>query len=324
MPVPGFGTQLQDRAIDGFEREARLNIIWIESAGTYPDGTPYTLRSPIPEVTQPYTAFNPVYQTLRGPRPVFGLGLLEAVPDQTLLAMSDAADANGDGLSGRTNTVWDIRAQANAVGRFGWKASQPSLEQQIDAAYVHDMGVTTSLFPVEASAGQPQDDGLDDDPELDDERVADVVFYTQTLGVPARRDVNDSTVQEGEALFDSIGCAGCHVPSLTSGTVAGIPEISNQTFFPYTDLLLHDMGEGLSNGRSDFDAEGSEWRTPPLWGLGLADTITAAADDLHDARARSVEEAILWHAGEAEPSVNTFKALAATARAALLRFLGSL
>ena len=218
-----------------------------------------------------------------------------------------------------------MQAEAEAIGRFGWKASQPTLQQQIDAAYLQDMGITTSLFPVEASAGQAgQDDGLDDDPELGDERVAAVTVYTQTLGVPARRGVNDPLVRQGEALFDSIGCAGCHVPTVQTGVLVGVPQVSEQTIHPYTDLLLHDLGEGLGDGRPDFEATGREWRTPPLWGLGLADTVTAGTEYLHDGRARTVEEAILWHGGEAELSAGHFRALAAQARTAVLRFLHSL
>jgi len=324
-PVPGFGTQIQDRAIIEFEPEANVDVQWTTVQGAFADGSPYSLRRPVPVITRTYAAFGASASSLRAPRPLFGMGLLEAVPDATLEFMADPGDSNGDGISGRVNRVWDIASESLVVGRFGWKAGQPSLRQQTDAAYVEDMGVTSSLFPQEATAGQVGgSDGLDDDPEIPDAQVEGVLFYLRTLGVPARRDVNDAQVREGESLFNLLGCAGCHVPSLVSGDLEGVAEVSGQVFFSYTDLLLHDMGDGLDDNRPVFAADGGEWRTPPLWGLGLADVVAAQTEYLHDGRARSVEEAILWHGGEAEAARGGFVALGASARATLLRFLASL
>lgn len=324
-PVPGYGTQLQDRGVGGLVPEGQLSVGWVAVSGTYQDGATYTLRTPQVEISPAYAALPAHLSGIRTPRPLFGLGLLEAVPEATLLELADPNDADGDDISGRINTVWDTVAGAMVPGRFGWKATQPGLLHQIAAAYLEDMGVTSSVLPVESVANQPaHDDGLDDDPELDDVRLAEVLFFSRTVAVPARRDVNDPVVQQGEALFLSLGCSGCHVPVLQTGTLPDVPEVSGQTIYPYTDMLLHDMGEELSDGRPDFDASGSEWRTPPLWGLGLSDVVGNRVVYLHDGRAETLEEALLWHGGEAETARAAFIALTADARAALLRFLMSL
>lgn len=325
LPAPGFGSQLQDQAVAGRRAEARLAVHFVPVPGTYPDGSPYELRRPQVEVENAYAPFAPDHRGLRSPRALFGLGLLEAVADATLEALADPSDADGDGVSGRVNRVWDEAEQRTRAGRFGWKANEPSLLQQVAAAYVEDMGVTSSYFPREAVAGQPgHDDGLDDDPELPDDDLASVTFFLRTLAVPARRRVNDPTVRRGQDLFAQVGCAACHVPTLATASLAGVPEVAGQTIHPYADLLLHDMGDDLADGRPDFLADGREWRTPPLWGLGLAETVQGHTDLLHDGRARGAEEAILWHGGEARAARDRFMALAADARSALLAFLMSL
>ena len=324
-PVQGFGTQLQDDAVFGVSPEGRIDTQWIESAVALDDGTPYSLRTPIQTVGDPYTPLaGGVLTSIRMPRPVFGLGLLEAIPESRLSELADEGDADGDGISGRVNRVFDVREQRTRVGRFGWKASQPTLLQQAAAAYRDDIGVTSSVFPSEAFSGQPQDDLMDDDPEITDETLAAAVFYIQTLAVPAPRDVETPAVVEGEELFEGLGCADCHVPRHVTGVLPDVPEVSNQVIYPYTDLLLHDMGPGLADGRPDFDASGSEWRTPPLWGLGLSSRVTGHTDFLHDGRARGLVEAILWHGGEAEAARDAFSALSASSRAALVTFLQSL
>ena len=187
---------------------------------------------------------------------MFGLGLLEAIPEATILALADEDDQDGDGISGKANYVWDVQKNGLSLGRFGWKANQPTLIQQVASAYHDDMGITTSLLPKESSDGQSQYDGRGDDPELSDEILDVVTFYVQTLAVPARRYLNDPIVQRGEELFESAGCSGCHVPTLETGTLSDVPEVSNQTIHPYTDLLLHDMGPGLADNRPDFRASG--------------------------------------------------------------------
>jgi CxxC motif-containing protein (DUF1111 family) len=324
VPVPGLGTQIQPRAVVGVEPEARAEMSYIETVGHFTDGEEYRLRRPVVAVTP--TDGSLPGNVLLSPRlapPVFGLGLLEAVPVQTVLSLADETDADGDGVSGRPNYVWDAIGGARALGRFGWKANSPSLLQQTAAAYNADMGVTSTVFRSETCEGQ-RPGCAPHDPEVDEETVRLATHYVRTLGVPARRSLVDPVARRGEQLFRSIGCARCHVPELRTGTLSGMPEVSDQVIRPYTDLLLHDMGEGLADGRPDFEASGREWRTPPLWGIGLTLTVSGHTSFLHDGRARSLMEAVLWHGGEAETTSELVRRLRAADRSALIAFLESL
>jgi CxxC motif-containing protein (DUF1111 family) len=210
------------------------------------------------------------------------------------------------------------------LGRFGWKAGQPSLIQQSAGAYNEDMGVTSFIFPEENSFDQPQYDQLNDDVELSDSLLHAVAFYMQTLGVPARRNAKDPEVIEGKRLFNQIQCASCHIAKHVTASDMAFSSRSNQTIFPYTDMLLHDMGIGLADNRPEGLADGYEWRTQALWGIGLTRKINGHDYYLHDGRARSISEAILWHGGEAENSKEKFRNLNATQRQAVLKFLESL
>jgi CxxC motif-containing protein (DUF1111 family) len=259
---------------------------------------------------------------------VYGSGLLEAIDPETLKALADPDDHNRDGVSGRLNLVWDQERGTAVPGRFGWKANQPSLRQQTSDAFLGDMGLTTPLHPSEAitdaqrtrfasvpSGGSPEVSA----------RIFDrVVTYVQTLAVPARRSVNDPAIVRGAALFRAVRCHDCHTPSITTGTSHPIRELNRQSIQPFTNLLLHDMGPELADGRPDGEASGSEWRTPPLWGLGLNQAVNGNTFYLHDGRARSPEEAILWHGGEATDSRDAFARLSSGERRLLLRFLDSL
>jgi CxxC motif-containing protein (DUF1111 family) len=320
-PVPGFGGQLQDKSVFGFEPEGNVIISYSEIPGNYPDGTPYSLRKPIYQL---------VGQVLSGvnvsPRVapfVFGLGLLEAISENDILAIADESDIDGDGISGKPNYVWDDRDQTTKLGRFGWKANQPNLYQQSAAAYVNDIGVTNPLYQLENCHNNAVCDTLSDDPEITDEILESVELYVQTLAVPGRRNFEDADVVAGKELFNSIGCVSCHTSEFTTGSHQ-LTELSNQRIFPYTDLLLHDMGDELADNRTDFRADGKEWRTPPLWGIGLVSVVSGHTNFLHDGRARSLEEAILRHSGEAEQSKEKFKNLKAIERNQLLNFLNSL
>jgi CxxC motif-containing protein (DUF1111 family) len=258
---------------------------------------------------------------------VIGLGLLEAIPVETLEKLADPEDKNGDGISGRMNRVWDAAAQAHRVGRLGWKAEQPSVRQQVSGAFNDDMGLTTSLFTQENhSSVQAKQITYTSggSPEVSDDILKAVVLYSRTLAVPARREVETPVIQKGEKLFRTIGCAACHIPELQTGADIDLPELANQTIQPFTDLLLHDMGEGLADGRDVFDATGREWRTSPLWGIGLIKTVNGHTELLHDGRARNLAEAILWHGAEAETAKERFRSLSKTERESLLRFLESL
>ena len=325
VPVPGFGTQLNNRAIFGVPPEGTVTIDYTEGELTTSDGVKVYLRTPRYKIEDTYQPLpDDVEISPRVAPVVFGLGLLEAIPESTILAMADEADQDGDGISGKANYVWDVQENRRNLGRFGWKANQPTLLQQVASAYHDDIGITTSLLPRESSTGQPQYDGRGDDPELSDEILEVVTFYVQTLAVPARRNLDDPLVQHGEQLFESAGCSGCHIPTLRTRTLADVPAVSNQTIHPYTDLLLHDMGPGLADNRPDFLASGSEWRTPPLWGIGLVKVVNGHTNFLHDGRARGLLEAILWHGGEAEQSRKAVQQMSPTDRDALIAFLESL
>ncbi len=324
-PVPGFGFQLQHRALFGVQPEAKLQVMYTEITEVFDDGTEIQLRQPTFTIVEPYMPLpEGVLTSPRVALPVFGRGLLEAIDEATLLGFADEQDMDGDGISGRPNIVWDFLAQAPALGRFGWKANNPTLAQQSAGAYTQDMGVTNPIFPVESSASQSQSDGRDDDPEIDQETLDATTFYVQTLAVPARRDIDDPIAQRGERLFVETQCAACHIPMIQTGVLPGLPGLSNQTIYPYTDLLLHDMGEGLADGRPDFQATGREWRTPPLWGIGLTERVSGHTFFLHDGRARTLMEAIMWHGGEAAGAREQVRHMSAADRDALIAFLKSL
>lgn len=314
QPVPGLGTQIQDQAVYGHNPEAKVELSRQEVSGEYGDGTAYKLRSPVAKITLQDGKLLPpdVLTSLRIPTPVFGRGLIEAIPEKTILALADPEDKNNDGISGRPNQVWDATTKTVALGRFGHKANMPNLLQQAASAYVHDMGITSPLYPEEDGSSY-----------IDDKTLKVATFYTQTLAVPARTMVDDPDVLRGEKLFSQVNCAVCHVAKLRTGAHE-IKALANQTIYPYTDLLLHDMGQGLADGRPDFAATGTEWRSPPLWGLGLTQTVQPYSGYLHDGRAQTLEEAILWHGGEAEKSRQAFRTMSKSNRAALVRFLNSL
>lgn len=325
-PVPGFGVQLQNHAIFGHDPEVQFGITYEDIVETFADGTQITLKKPIYSIASSYITMptNAMFSPRLAP-PVFGLGLLEAIPESSILAQEDINDVDGDGISGKANYVWDPETQSTKLGRFGWKANTASILVQSAGAYVEDMGVTSPLFPNETGSNQANgQDGLTDDPEITQEILDQVTLYCRTLAVPAPRNIERLSVQQGAAIFEEIQCAACHTPQQKSGAFASIPAISNQTFYPYTDMLLHDMGEDLADGRPDFEADGNEWKTRPLWGIGLTQLINGHTDFLHDGRAKNITEAILWHGGEALKAKENFKALNATERQALLDFINSL
>lgn len=325
IPVPGFGTQLNNRAIVGTPPEGTVKIDYTEQTLATTDGTRVHLRYPNYTFTETYQPLPENVEVSPRVAPVvFGLGLLEAIPEEVILAYADEADVDGDGISGKPNFVWDVVERRYTLGRFGWKANQPTLLQQVASAYHDDMGITTSLFLTENSAGQPQLTESSPTPEVSDEILEVVTFYVQTLAVPARRNVEKPEVKHGEQLFAEAQCASCHVPTLRTGVLPGVPSVSNQTIHPYTDLLLHDMGPGLADNRPDFRASGTEWRTPPLWGIGLIRTVNGHTNFLHDGRARNLMEAILWHGGEAEASRQAVEQMSKAERDALIAFLESL
>ncbi|MES2134283.1 MAG: di-heme oxidoredictase family protein [Bacteroidota bacterium] len=325
LGVPGFGGQLQQRGIFGVLAEAGVNVSYSETNYQFADGETYSLRKPAYTIVNPYMAMPAgVMVSARMATPVFGLGLLEAIDEGAILNKADEFDSDGDGISGKPNYGFDVLSQTTKLGRFGWKAAQPTIIQQSAGAAVEDMGVTNFIFPTESSMGQLQYDNKNDDYELGDSTLYALAYYIKTLAVPGRRNADDATVKGGKRLFTSIGCAKCHVASYTTATDIVFPEVSNQIIYPYTDLLLHDMGPDLADNRPDYRATGNEWRTAPLWGIGLTTTVNGHNNFLHDGRARSLTEAIMWHGGEATKAKENFQNLSKESRDAILKFLGSL
>lgn len=325
VPVPNFGEQLQDKAVLGYSPEAGVTVSWEEHPFFFADGDSVMLRKPTWSFVNGYLPFpaGMLYSPRVAP-PVHGLGLLEQVDDFTLQQMVDEADGNGDGISGRMNRVWDAKSKSIKTGRFGWKAEAASLDHQVAAAYNEDMGITSVLFPRENSLGQTQYDHLTDENEISDSVLNAVIFYVRTLAVPARRKVDQPEVMAGAKIFKEAGCENCHIRTLRTKTSMDFPEASNQIIHPYTDLLLHDMGENLSDHRPVYFADGAEWRTPPLWGIGLTQLVNGHNYYLHDGRARNFMEAILWHGGEAAGSVEHIRKLSKKDRELLLMFIQSL
>jgi CxxC motif-containing protein (DUF1111 family) len=330
---PVYGGQLQPNALPDVPAEGEVRVAWEEVPGEYADGTPYSLRRPTWRIED--LAYGPLADgILTSPRVaphMVGLGLLAAIDAADLEALADPDDADGDGVSGRPNHVWSETAQAPVLGRFGWKANQPDLDHQTAGAFLGDLGITSDLHPdQDCSADQAEclaqyDQGVEEGlPEADDMVMDRVVYYSHLLAVPGRRDVGERTVLRGRQRFEEAGCAACHVRTHVTGELPDYPELSDQQIWPYTDLLLHDLGPELADGRPDFEADGQEWRTPPLWGLGLLPIVNDHDLLLHDGRARGFAEAILWHGGEAEVSREAFRTLDEAGRDELLAFLDSL
>lgn len=328
-PEPSYGGQLQDMAIPGVAPEGKVRLRYSTEQVRFADGTEVELRRPEIELSDmAYGDMHPeTRMSLRVAPPMIGLGLLEAIPEEALLANADPDDRNGNGISGRPNRVFDQTSRQTVIGRFGWKAGQPSLNQQNADAFFNDMGLSTSLFSGNSCTDrQTECRAMPDggEPEVSDDILAQVLFYTRNLGVPARRNVDDPQVLAGKTLFHRAGCQSCHVPQFTTAADAAEPELANQLIRPYTDLLLHDMGEGLADDRAEFEAKGREWRTPPLWGIGLTQAVSGHTQFLHDGRARNLLEAILWHGGEAEKARQIVLGYDQNERTALLSFLESL
>jgi len=337
-PHPNYGDQIQTQGLMGQDRdatylgervppEANLYLDWQETPTTFADGEKIMLRRPRLRVEK--LNFGPlgaeVMYSLRIAQPTFGLGLLEAVSEADILALAEKQKAQG--VNGHPNYVWDGIGKRVALGRFGWKSNQPSIRQQIAAALHGDIGVTSPLFDKENCPPVQKDCAYQppgNQPELVEADWDELEFWTQALAVPARRNVGDPDFKSGARLFAEAKCAACHVPEMKAGALPGLAQIQGQVFHAYTDLLLHDMGEELADGRPDFKAGPRDWRTPPLWGLGLSQTVSGSTAMLHDGRARNVIEAILWHGGEAETAREAFRNMPKADREALLKFLSSI
>ncbi|MEM8729677.1 MAG: di-heme oxidoredictase family protein [Pseudomonadota bacterium] len=335
-PDPVYGRQLQDRGIAGHPAEARVLIRYTEASVTLNGGETVSLRRP--EVSLADPAYGPLHPdlmlSLRIAPQMIGLGLLNAIPAADILAWADPDDLDGDGVSGRPNIVWSREHDHPMLGRFGLKAGLPSVHEQTASAFAGDMGISSSLHPAgygtctEAqTACRAAPDGNDPAsgaPEIEDEGLNLVSFYSRNLAVPERRSVGDDAVLRGKEVFYDIGCISCHRPKFVTHRLPDQPEQSFQLIWPYTDMLLHDMGPGLADNRPEARATGREWRTPPLWGIGMTEQVSGHTYFLHDGRARSLIEAILWHGGEAQTARDRFADSPKPDRDALIRFLESL
>ncbi|NAW86860.1 di-heme oxidoredictase family protein [Photobacterium halotolerans] len=329
IPDPIYGGQLQDFALPDVKPEGQIKVTYSDVPVTFSDGEIVTLRKPILTILDlNYGDLHPdIMMSARIAPPMIGLGLLELIPEQTLESLSASQLSENKGISGRLNRVWDVEKQQTVAGRFGWKAGQPTLMQQNASAFNGDLGLTSRLFPVEnCTGGQDVCQTLPNggSPEVSDKIMNFVEFYSRHLAVPVRRNLDDPQVKRGERLFAEAGCGSCHQSKLHTAKVDSLPALSEQTIHPYTDLLLHDMGEGLADHRGEFLANGREWRTAPLWGIGYTKEVNGHTYFLHDGRARNLMEAVLWHGGEAQASRDQVLQLGKQDREALIAFLHSL
>jgi len=325
---PIYGANFNPFAVEGFEPEGRVVIERTPLRGRYADGTEWVVDQPAYRLEDlRYGALHPA--TAISPRlaqPIIGMGLLQAVPEETILALADPDDRDGDGISGRANWLHGKDGEKR-LGRFGWKSNQPDILAQTVAALSQEQGITSSHDPAGNCTAAQRDcraAPIGAELEIEDADVDALVLFQRVLAVPPRRNLDRPAVARGAALFRQADCAACHVPTLETAAVADLPALSEQRIHAYTDLLLHDMGPGLADGRPDHQATGSEWRTPPLWGLGRTPDIARGEFYLHDGRARTLEEAVLWHGGEAAAARARFIVLPPADRAALIAFLRSL
>ncbi len=330
-----YGGQISEFSVKDVLKEADIIIDYKYSLEMYEDGRVVELRRPIIKIDNlNYGEFNESTTfSARIAQPMIGLGLIEHISEQSLLMNEDIDDTNKDGVSGKANKVWDIQKEKSAIGRFGWKAAQPSVYQQTADAFYHDMGLSNKLYSNPFNCTSKQEECTKaisgnseeyDDLEVSSDQLDLVTFYSSQLGVPARRSINAENVKKGKEIFFALNCNSCHVESFTTGDSGSHANLNNQIIYPYSDFLLHDMGESLSDGVSEFLAQGSEWRTPPLWGIGLTNVVSDEYGYLHDGRARTIEEAILWHGGEAKEIIQNYKKLKKIEVNQLLSFINSL
>lgn len=334
-PDPVYGNQLQDMAVAGLAAEGRVRIDYEEIEVALAGGEMATLRKPTLTIAEPgYGPFHPnLMVSARVAPPMIGLGLLDAIHDADILAREDPDDADGDGISGRANRVRDHQGKPR-IGRYGWKAIQPTVKEQSAHAFLGDMGLSTPLLPHHHGECTEAQGACREMPhgaqahlgaeEVPGDLLDLVAFYSENLAVPARRKEGGAQVLAGKRAFYEAGCVSCHTPKYVTRRNASEPAHRFQLIWPYSDLLLHDMGDGLADERPEANADGREWRTPPLWGIGLSRTVHGEAGFLHDGRARTLLEAVLWHGGEAEAARERVVAMEPAERAALIRFLESL
>ncbi|MGJ7093621.1 di-heme oxidoredictase family protein [Vibrio hannami] len=329
IPEPVYGGQLQDFALPEATPEGQIKISYQDVVVRFNDDEKVTLRKPTLKIDNlGYGEMHPeTMMSARVAPPMIGLGLLESIPESTILAIAEEQVKSSDGVTGKANRVWDAQKGDYSLGRFGWKAGQPNLMQQNAAAFNGDVGITSALFSNEnCTVNQTVCSELPNggDIEVSEKILKFVEFYSQHLAVPIRRNVNAPEVKLGQKMFQQAGCESCHRTNIKTAKREGLPALSEQLIHPYTDMLLHDMGEGLADNRPEYLASGNEWRTPPLWGIGYTEEVNGHTYFLHDGRARNLMEAVLWHGGESELSKQKVLAMSKNERDALIAFLNSL
>ena len=338
VPEPTYGDQFNNAAIAGVKPEGRVEITSQPLHGRFADGTRYTLQQPRYHLVD--LGYGPMARDVMvSPRiapQLAGIGLLEAISEADIEDNVRVQAASAGPVKGQVNRVWDAFANAERVGRFGWKANVASLAHQTAGAFNGDMGITTSVFAKEScTAGQADclaapsgGPAHGKSPEIDDDTLAQVVFYQATLAPVARRQATDPQVLRGQALFAQAQCTACHRPSYVTDEGPFPPmtsaKLARQRIWPYTELLLHDMGDALADGRPDVQANGKQWKTPPLWGVGMIKAVNGHQRLLHDGRANGVLEAVLWHGGEAKPAQERVLKMSVAERQALVKFVESL
>jgi len=335
IPDGNYGSQISEFAVEGVLKEADINFKYDYSIGAFNNGMIYELRKP--KISLSNLNYGNIDKdtefSARVAQPLIGLGLIESIDIEDIMKNEDEFDLDNDGISGKANKVWDDVNQKEELGRFGWKASQPSIYQQVADALFNDMGLSNPLYTNPSNCGESQIDCLNaingnsiehDNLEVSNQQLELITFYSQQLGVPARRDIDDEDVIAGKKLFFELSCNSCHMEKFKTGSHSDHKNLKHQVIYPYSDFLLHDMGDGLSDDIPEYLASGNEWRTTPLWGLGLTETVSGRETYLHDGRARNLTEAILWHGGEANSAREQFKKLNNIQINQLLRFLNSL
>jgi len=336
VPEPTYGGQFQAFAVPSLSGEGRFDIDIEEIEVPLGGGETAVLQKPTYRIRD--LGYGDMHEeTMMSPRvapQMIGLGLVQAIHPGDIEASADPEDLDGDGISGKVSRVRDRETEDLVIARFGWKASTPTIRAQTADAFSGDIGISTPERPDNfgdctdlqtACRALPHGEqarlGATEAPDP----VMDLVtFYSENLAVPKRRDVDDPQVLRGKKVFFDAGCPACHRPKYVTSRLAENPAHRFQLIWPYTDMLLHDMGEGLADNRPEGLADGQEWRTAPLWGIGLTQTVSGHSKFLHDGRARNLLEAVLWHGGEAEAARAQVVEMPPADRAALLAFLGSL
>ncbi len=350
IPHPVYGDQMQGQSVSLAHQlrhsqkpgtlkhdvapEAYIYVHWDKQTFTYPDQYQIELRKPRLEFTN--LGYGPLgddtLYSIRVAPAIHGMGLLELIAEQDLQTISDENDVNNDGISGRLNQVWDVEKQATVAGRFGLKANKPTLKMIVAGAFKNDLGISNPLFPDQpCTTNQPSclavrngNTERHGNVELSESLLTLTSNFNRDLAPVIRRNIQDENVMQGRTLFYQVGCNQCHTPRFITQKSDSAPHLSEQIIWPYSDLLLHDMGSELADGRPDFLATGNEWRTPPLWGVGLLQQVNGSNTLLHDGRARTIEEAVLWHGGEASKVKARFIQLEKSEREALIKFVNSL